>query len=421
MLNTHTTRTSCRLCGGSFRDVLSLGPIYVSTFLDVNEEAPAKIPIDLVECVKCGVMQLRDTVNGDVMYRQYWYQSGLNTSMVAALQNVVDETLRRVDVTEGDIIVDIGANDGTLLSLYSKGLRSKTWLVGYEPSNLYTLGEQHAHYMIHDYFNAPAYHKTFTKPAKIITSVAMFYDLEDPHSFVEQAKSVLHEHGVWTIQLMDLLSMIITNDFPNLCHEHLEYYKLSDIRRLMQEHGLEIFDLEYNAVNGASLRVYVGHKGKHQITELVHNAQVNEDDFFEQLGDVGNYFKKSVENVKQGVVAFINYANSMGKTVAVMGASTKGNTILQYFNLGPDDIIHAAEVNADKFGKRTVGTNIPIIPEAESLAMKPDYYLILPWGFINNFIARNTDYLLNGGAFIVPLPAPAVIAAKEGVIEAWPI
>lgn len=419
----YTERTDCRLCGGALKDALDLGPIYVSTFVDTADTQAPKIPITLNTCSQCGVMQLRHTVSGDVMYREYWYQSGLNKFMVNALKDVVDSTLQRAPALEpGDVLVDIGSNDGTLLEHYSADIRKNCWLVGYEPSNLARLSYNKAHVIINDYFNATAYLKKFSRKAKVMTAVAMFYDLDNPHDFVEQAKLVLHEQGIWTIQFMDLLSMIRTNDFPNLCHEHLIYYKLLDIIELMHQHGLRVFDVEYNNVNGSSLRVYVCHNQTGpETSERVWQALQDETEFFGQLGDVANYFKNSVEQVRAGVVSFIKYQRQNGKKIAVMGASTKGNTILQYFGLGTDDIDHAAEVNPDKYGKLTVGTNIPIIPETESLAQHPDYYLILPWGFLQNFIERNQTYLQSGGAFITPLPAPAVIHMKDNQLHVWEI
>jgi NDP-4-keto-2,6-dideoxyhexose 3-C-methyltransferase len=421
----YTERTSCRLCGGALRDGLNLGDIHVSSFLDTNEDPTPTVPIDLVQCVDCNVMQLRHTVKGDVMYKKYWYQSGLNNFMVEALRDVMQKTLDRAAryLDPGDVIVDIGSNDGTLLAHYPEWVRSIMWLVGYEPSNLYTMSLDKAHYIINDYFNANAFVKQFNgKKAKIITSVAMFYDLEDPHSFVEDAKSILHEQGVWTIQLMDLLSMVKTRDFPNLCHEHLEYYTLHDICKLLAQHGLQVFDVEYNNVNGSSLRVYVCHQGaRGEISPSVLEALENENSFFEQIGDVITYFKNAVEDVRNGVVAYIKYLNNSGERVAVMGASTKGNTILQYFGLTEKDIIHCAEINPDKFGKRTVGSNIPIVKESYSLAQHPDAYLILPWGFLSNFIERNHEYLQSGGKFITPLPTPAVITMNGDTINVWEI
>lgn len=414
----YTERTTCRLCHGALKDVVSLGEIHLSTFLDTNENPPPKVPLDLVQCTSCDLIQLRHTVNGDAMYSAYWYQSGLNKFMVDALNNVVQETLARVHVEPGDIFVDIGSNDGTLLDQYKDPM---VWLVGYEPSNLYTLSLDKGHIIFNDYFNAAAYMKVFSKKAKIITSIAMFYDLEEPHTFVEDARAILADDGIWTIQMMDLLSMIATRDFPNMCHEHLEYYTLKDMVNLMDSHGLQVFDVSYNNVNGSSIRVYVSHKNTRPVESTVKEALDNERAFFESVGDVATYFKQAVEDVRAGVVSYIRYLRSNDKKVAVMGASTKGNTILQYFGLTEDDIDHAAEINPDKFGKRTVGSNIPIIPESTSLSLKPDYYLILPWGFIDNFIQRNMDYLKNGGAFIVPLPDPAVISIKDDQLHVWKI
>lgn len=420
MPSVYTTRTTCRLCNGAFKDVLSLGDIHVSTFTATRDESTPQVPVDLVECVECGLFQLRNTVSGDAMYSRYWYRSGLNKGMIAALKNVVDETLSRVKLKRGDIIVDIGTNDGTLLRQYPDKIRNDSWLVGYEPSDLAHMAEDAGHYIINDYFNAAAYDKIFTNKAKIITSIAMFYDLEDPHSFVEDVKNILDYNGVWTIQLMDLLSMVRTNDFPNIGAEHLEYYKLSDLAILMAQHGLQIFDVAYNAVNGASLRVYVAHQTAQHVRDSYFDALTAEHDFFQELGDVGEYFSRAVENVRAGIVSYLTYLKGTGKTVAAIGASTKGNTLLEYFQLGPDMIDHAAEVNPDKYGKYTT-TGIHIIPETESLKKHPDYYIILPWGVVSVLQDAFRPYLESGGAFIVPLPEPRVIDLKDGELHVWPL
>lgn len=416
----YTTRTTCRVCGGGLIDVLSLGPIHISTFSNTSDTPTPKVPIDLTECADCGLFQLRHTVSGEAMYSAYWYQSGLNKSMVAALRNVVDETLKRVQLHDGDIIVDIGANDGTLLAQYTDYTRNHCWLVAYEPSDLAALANDKAHYIINDYFNASAYAKLFRAKAKIVTSIAMFYDLEDPHAFVADIKEVLHSDGVWTIQLMDLLSMVRMNDFPNLCHEHLEYYKLSDIALLLAQHGLQIFDVEYNTVNGSSLRVYVSHQNARPVEDQYFEALTNEHDFFKELGDVGTYFRAAVENVRSGILSYITYLNGLDKKVALLAASTKANVALEYFELGPELIHHAAEVNPDKFGKYTT-TGIPIVPEQDSLAQKPDAYLLMAWGFLPFFIEKFTDYLLAGGELIVPLPLPRRITITDGTVHIWPL
>lgn len=424
----YSTRTTCRLCNGDLEDIVSLGDIHLSTFLDTNENQPPKAPVDLVRCVDCNLLQLKHTVNPDIMYNQYWYQSGLNQSMITALKDVVDRVTHRITLKENDVVLDIGANDGTLLKNYPDYVTK----VACEPSNLAHLAKDSCDILINDFFSFESYTKATTRRAKVITAIAMFYDLEDPHVFVQDLADVLADDGVLVIQMMDLMSMIKLNDFPNLCHEHLEYYSLEVLCKLLAQHDLEIFDVEYNAVNGGSLRVYatpvgvipqryiVDPDGSIFRSEIMHHIDA-EREFFSNI-NIAEYFKAEVEAVKRKVTEYIHTCNTDGKTVAVLGASTKGNTTLQYFGLNDSHIIHAAEVNPDKYGKRTVGSNIPIIPQTESLNLKPDYYLVLPWGFIDFFVSKFDSYLRSGGKFIVPLPQPRVIECNStGEIVECPI
>lgn len=417
----YSTRTTCRLCNGNLKDIISLGNIHLSTFLDTNDNPPAKIPLDLVECNECSLVQLRHTTDNSAMYSDYWYQSGLNGSMVRALNDVVEQVFKHVTLNHNDLVIDIGANDGTLLSFYPRYVHR----LAIEPSNLWKLAVGKVDEIINDYFTKEVVVKQYSDTkAKVITAIAMFYDLEDPHKFVQDMKDILADDGIIVIQMMDLMSMVKYNDFPNICHEHLEYYSLEVFVNLMKEHGLEVFDIEYNGVNGGSMRAYIRHdttKYDHgfPIVPLMDNAYMRvvealetESKFFEDIGDIGTYFSNKVSEIKTKIVNIINELNADGELIGVMGASTKGNTILQYFGLTDRDIDHAAEVNPDKYGKRTVGSNIPIISQEESLKRHVDYYLILPWGFIENFIDRNMTYLVNGGAFIVPLPQPRIIRAR---------
>lgn len=415
----YTTRDTCRLCLGPLVDIVSLGDIHLSTFVDTNDNPPPKIPLDLVQCAHCDLVQLRHTTGGEAMYSDYWYQSGLNGSMVRALNDVVEKVFQRIFLNEHDIVVDIGSNDGTLLTFYPRYVQR----VGFEPSNLAQLSFAKADVIINDYFNKQAFIARFgNNKAKVITAIAMFYDLEYPHSFVQDMADILADDGIIVIQMMDLMSMIKYGDFPNICHEHLEYYSLSVFKQLMEYHNLEVFDVEYNGVNGGSMRAYISHKNSRPINESVNTALEKEIQFFDEIGDLTTYFNEKIDDVQKKVVEFIREATILGNTVAVMGASTKGNTVLQYFGLTDKDIIHAAEINPDKFGKRTVGSNIPIISQQQSMRHFVDYYLILPWGFISNFIDRNKSYLMAGGVFIVPLPEPRLITMdKEGKVWEWPM
>lgn len=420
----YSTRASCRLCGGAFKDIINLGDIYLSTFVDDSINLPPKAPLDLVQCISCQLVQLRHSVNPEAMYSQYWYQSGLNHSMQVALKDVVDHILQRIELRPGDTVLDIGANDGTLLTNYDNSLVK----VAVEPSNLAHLAKKNCNILINDFFSAKAYGH-LPKP-KVITAIAMFYDLEDPHTFVQDLCDVLADDGLLIIQMMDLMSMIKLNDFPNLCSEHLEYYSLRVLCKLLSEHNLEIIDVEYNTVNGGSLRVYVKHidKNPHQYTKIgaeifrdeIVNAIDIEDTFFLGL-DLPSYFKENVERVKSLVVNFIKNCNTDGQDIYVLGASTKGNTILQYFELDATYIKGAAEVNPDKYGKYTVGSNILIMPQDEILAKHPPYLFILPWGFLPFFCEKLRWYLDAGGRFIVPLPTPRIIASVDSILVELPI
>lgn len=401
----YQVKTHCRVCNGDLKDILSLGPIHISTFVEDNTNPPPKIPIDLMQCKDCGLMQLRHTVDSDVMYSDYWYQSGLNQSMRDALKDIVDNITRRIALNESDTVVDIGANDGTLLENYPLNV----WTVGYEPNKLAEIGKNRCDYMCNDYFSAKVY--PYNDRAKVITAIAMFYDLDNPHTFVEDVKSVLAPDGIFVVQMMDLISMIKYTDFTNQCHEHLIYYSLKAFDDLMRQHDLQIFDVEYNKVNGGSLRAYVQHKdtGAQEVSDNVFSALLDEEEYFKSIGDVAEYFSNNIAKVKDKIVSFIKRCNGNNLDVGIIGASTKGNTLLQYFELSNNNIIHAAEVNKDKYGLKTVGTNIPIVSEEESLKQRLPYYLILPWGFLDSFIKKYDSYLKMGGTFIVPLPTPRLV------------
>jgi hypothetical protein len=258
------TRTTCRVCGSTkLIPILSLGNQFVTNFVDEPEGDYPKGPLELVLCNVndggCGLLQLKHTMERDSMYRKYWYKSGISTTMVKALADVTRAVEKSVCLGQGDIVIDIGANDGTLLRQYkTPGLVR----VGFEPSNLWKLAVEGNTKIIHDYFNHASFSKEFgEQKAKAITSIAMFYDLENPNTFVEDVKKCLDKNGIWIIQMNYLGSMIENNTFDNISHEHLEYYSLMSLSNLLENHDLEAFDVELNDVNGGSFRIYVKKKG----------------------------------------------------------------------------------------------------------------------------------------------------------------
>lgn len=409
-------RETCRVCGNKeMAPILSLGELYVSDFLGTDDDARAfKAPLELVFCSPetggCGLLQLRHTVSHEAMYRNYWYRSGMNQTMTDELNSIAKKTESLVGLKSGDFVIDIGANDGTLLRGYgTDGLH----LVGYEPANnLEQYNSVGTTKVFKDFFGAATFEKEFpVAKVKAITAIAMFYDLEDPNSFVADIAKILDKDGVFIIQQSYLPLMLRTNEIGNICHEHLEYYSLLSLENLMKRHGLEVFDVELNDINGGSFRTYLRHAGNGSGIRIPAGATdriaaMRSSEAKLGLHDKAPYdaFVRNVNEIRDTCEAFLKEEKAKGKKIYGYGASTKGNTLLQYFGIGPDLLVAIAERNRDKWGKKTVGTGIPIVSEEEARAAKPDYFFVLPWHFLKEFRVRETEFLKRGGKFIVPMP-----------------
>lgn len=397
------TRTTCRLCGApDLQDVFSVGDQYINDFVPAEKIGKGlKAPLDLVMCDRCTLLQLRHTAPQELLYeRHYWYRSGITDTMRRALRDITREIESMVPLQAGDVVLDIGANDGTLLASYEvDGLRR----VGCEPANnlVEALAEK-TPYVMHDFWDYDRYMELaagwgFGK-AKVITAIGMFYDLEEPNKFIKDIQRALADDGLFVAQLMCLGPMIEKNDLGNICHEHLEYYSLESLKYLFETNGLEMFRIEENEVNGGSYRIFCRHyKG----TGIDFEERYTRDDIMA--------FAKRLEENRDACVSFIKEEVAKGKTVYVYGASTKGNVILQYYGLGPELITAAAERSPEKWGKYTIGSWIPIVSEADARAAKPDYFLVLPWAFFKEFYGREKEWRAQGGKFIVPLPEFRVV------------
>lgn len=410
------TRTTCRICGSkALTHVSDLGEHYIGGVL-ASEDGTAfikrKVPLQLVRCdpgldqEACGLVQMRHTVPPKVLYHQYFYQSGINQSMRDNLCTISTLAKGFQKLLPGDLVLDIGCNDGTLLESYGiEGLR----LLGIDPSDVALMAREKGLQVVNDFFSAKAFRTAYPddKP-KIITSISMFYDLENPHAFVKDIAEVLHERGIWILEQSYLPSMLKMNSFDTICHEHLEYYSLAALERLFSEHGLEILDVYLNEVNGGSFRLVVGHAGKIQApaesAARVQELRIREFEMALETDAPYAEFRKNVEKIKTDLLNFLKKAKAEGKVVHGYGASTKGNTTLQYCGITPDLVSAIADRNPRKWGFYTIGTNIKIISEDDSRALKPDYYLVLPWHFIDEFVKRETEFLQRGGRFVIPMP-----------------
>lgn len=414
-------RTTCRISGEDLIPLFSLGDLYMSDFIPADAEPRLpRTPLNLMLAPESGLVQLEHTPSFDDMYRHYWYRSGTNATMTAELEDIARKAQRLGRMKEGDYFIDIGCNDGTLLSFIDKGIKR----IGFDPAkNGYSeSSRKHADEIIEDYFTHSAFSEKYPgKKAKGITSIAMFYDLEDPNSFVQDIKKCLHDDGLWILQMSYTPLMLEQLAFDNICHEHLEYYNLQSIMFLMARNGMEVVDCELNDVNGGSFRVYVRHAearpqgfatapyrdvARFRISSLLSREK---ELGLDKPAAYLDFFNK-IEKLREETVRFIREKRAEGKKVWAYGASTKGNTLLQWFGLNADDIEGIAERQPSKFGLKTAGTNIPIFSEDQMRAAKPDFVLVLPWHFISEFVERESEYLKSGGSFIVPCPRFEVIS-----------
>lgn len=403
----------CRSCGSKeLHTVFSLGEQHIKDFLDDSSKEFPKAPLDLVLCRNCLLLQLKHTFNQDALYSRYWYRSGTSPTMVRALREITLVAEKKVKLSTSDIVLDIGSNDGTLLSQYETHDITK---VGFEPSNLWEEGSKKGITVVHNYFNAKQFKQMFgERKAKIITSIAMFYDLQDPNSFVSDIKNCLHEEGLWIIQ-MNYLGLMFNNlGYDNICHEHLEYHSLISLEHLLSRHNFEVFDVELNDVNAGSYRVYVKHKnsnlqstedGKRRVSDLLTKERQK------GFSTIKPYEEFATEIAKSRVElqALLSDLIKNNKTVFIYGASTRGLVILEYAGVTKKEIPFATDKNSDKWGKVMAGTDIPIISLEKYREMNPDYLLVLPYQYINEIAKQEKDFLVKGGKMIIPLPHPKII------------
>ena len=388
---------SCLLCkSNNLKKIFSLGNLFVSNFVKRDQiKKGIKAPLTLVYCPKCTLLQLSHIAPQEIMYKKfYWYRSGVTKIMREGLKDIYRSSLKYVNLAKNDVILDIGANDGTLLKFYSKKFKT----IGCEPAkNLTKQLKKNCTHVLNDFWSYSKLKnmlkKNGLKKPKIITAIGMFYDLENPNKFIKDASNSLDKNGVFIAQLMCLKSMIEKNDLGNICHEHIEFYSLKSLKILFEKNGFEIFRIDENDINGGSYRIYC-RKFKSGSIKLKN----------ENILKLMKGFIKRVKENKRKTVKFINKKIQEGKKTYLYGASTKGNTVLQYYNLDERKIPYGAERSSEKWGKYTIGTGIKIISEKKARDLNPDYFFVTPWGFIKEFIKRERDWLKNGGQFIVPFP-----------------
>ena len=401
--------------------LFSLGDLYVSDFINVDADARAgKHDMTLVIDERYGAARLQECTPIHSMFGKYWYRSGTNLTMTNELKSIVESVTSVHKLKNNDLWLDIACNDGTLLKAVPDNIRK----LGIDPAEDSFVAESSkvADEIIQDYFTAESYSRSQFKDEKasIVTCIAMFYDLDEPIEFLNDVHSVLEDDGLFVLQMSYTPLMIEQLAFDNICHEHVYYWSLFSIKRLLEDANFQIVDCQLNDVNGGSFRIYAKKSTANLSTFAsrpyrdVCNVRINsllewESNLKLDQVDTWLAFYDRIEKLKQKTVDFIKEEKAKGKIICGYGASTKGNTLLQYFGLDDTLIDAIAERSPYKFGLKTIGTNIPIISEEAMRKLNPDYMLVLPWHFISEFITREDEYLTNGGKFIVPCPEFEII------------
>jgi len=402
----------CRISGSSnLITVLSLGEQYLTgVFPKSPDENVTKGPLDLVWCPDSGLLQMKHSYSLDEMYGDnYGYRSGLNASMVSHLRNKIHFLERLANLKENDLVIDIGSNDATALKAYSGNFKK----VGVDPTGI-KFKEYYTDdiLLIPDFFSAEGFKNVFPDDkAKIITSIAMFYDLERPVDFVQDIEKCLADDGIWHFEQSYMPSMLRTNAYDTVCHEHLEFYSFKVVKNLLERCGMRVIDVQMNAINGGSFAVTASKMEAHYKSNLpIINWMIQQED---EIGlDTPKPYRDFEERVfkhRKNLTDLINALVADNKKIFGYGASTKGNVLLQFCGFTTKQIPFIAEVNENKFGAYTPGTHVPIISEKDAHIMKPDYFLVLPWHFKHSILEREKEYLERGGKFIFPLPEIEII------------
>jgi SAM-dependent methyltransferase len=415
-----TYRQTCRACGSDkLTPVLDLGPQHLQgSFIKEGRPSPPmrRVPLKLVRCDVtvaehgCGLLQLSHSTPTAILYDGYWYRSGTNDTMRNHLAGIATRCAEIINADRGRAL-DIGCNDGTLLAALPAGWQK----FGVDPSDVAASARRDGMTLIQDIFPSERVRQIAAEaPFDVISSIAMFYDVEDPVRFVKEVKSALGPNGIWVFEMSYMPSMLAMNSYDTICHEHLEYYSLAVLEYIVGRAGMKIFDAELNGINGGSIRCFATHADSRTLERREPSkrlAALRVKEFELELDTAKPYrdFQDRIEAHRGQLRDLLRKLRQEGKTIHVYGASTKGNTILQFCGIDNTVITCAADRNPEKHGARTLGTDIPIVSEEESRAMKPDYYLVLPWHFKDEFVQRERATLERGTAMIFPLPTIEIV------------
>jgi hypothetical protein len=406
-------KASCRICKGDrLTPFISLGnhpPPNCFLRKDQLNQPEALCPADLYFCEDCSLVQMVDVVPAEVMFRDHPYVSGTTATLSQHFRNVADELMKRFEVPSGALIVDIGSNDGTFLKGFAQ---SPVRVLGVEPATkIANLARDAGIETINEFFSqktAEAIRQQYG-PAKIINAAGVFFHVNDLDDFVSGVRTLLADDGVFAVQAVYLVDMIERNSFDNIYHEHVCHYSIKPLEVLFDRFGMQIFDVRRVSIHGGSIVACVGKKGHFRRTGTPDRLIAEEK--AKGFHDIKRFklFAEKAAEIKRDLVAILRDLKTSGRRIAAYGAPAKGNTLLNYCQIGTDILDYATEKNSLKWGLYTPGMHIPVIPEQEAWSNPPDYYLMLAWNFLEELLAKEKEYRARGGKFIVPIPEPRII------------
>ncbi len=407
----------CRICGAKDLEmVLDLGMQTIVAFPEEPNEPLEKAPLEVVMCKNCTLVQLKHSYNQDMLYKNYWYESAVSTSMVNALRDVVNKATSIVKLNHSDIVLDIASNDSTLLRQYEqKGITR----IGIDPSNVARMQKDEQIKLINTFFSYDALKDAMYKSASIITCCGMFYDLDSPNAFLDDIKKILAPDGIFVIQMNYLALMLKNKTYDDICGEHREYYSFKVMEFLLGRHSLNIVDAELNDVNGGSIRAYVQHSDSARKIEGA-EARLNRIRATEKemgLSDPKTYreFASDILKNKEIILSFINTELANKKVFHIRGASTRGLTQVQFLNLTSSQISFIEDANPRKWGRFYADTKIKIISPDEAKGKKVDYKIVLPYHFISEIAEQEREFIKNGGKLIVSIPEFRMIGSSGSI------
>jgi hypothetical protein len=389
---------NCRCCySKNLKLFIDFGNMALTTEFPTRKNSSyKKIPMQLVVCEKCKLFQLRHNYELSKLYnKNYGYKSGINMTMKKHLASITSDAQKKINLKDKDIVLDIASNDGTLLNSYKK-------------KNIYKIGID----PVIEKFKKNFFELSKNKKAKIVTSIAVFYDIPNPNTFVSDVKEILTKDGIWIMEQSYFPFLVKNNAYDSICHEHLSYFMYRQLKLILLKNNLKVFDVKFNEMNGGSFRLFISHLDfKRKINSKNISKLINyEKTIFNNFSQTKKKFKNNILASKTKLVSLLKKIKKENKLCHIYGASTKGNVVLQYCNLNKKLLPFAAERNPDKYERFTPGTFIPIISEIDSRKMLPDFYLVMPWHFKNEIISREKSFLKNGGKLIFPLPEIKIIS-----------